>query len=137
MLCRFYLIYSSVQNQNQICILLTRPSDNHSPGPVIREVIVPIFGCHDLPKQTGTNQNGPKRTYENTETDFYGYRNRPERTLVGTETDWSRLQLIPKRTSTRTRKSRMTYDRNNPKTGRYYVCMYVCMLVGMYVGRYR
>ena len=29
-----------------------------------------ILWCHDL----------PKRTYENTETDFYGYRNGPERT---------------------------------------------------------
>ena len=45
--------------------------------------------CHDL----------PKRTYENTETDFYGYRNGPERTSVGTETDRNRLQLRPKQTS--------------------------------------
>ena len=34
-------------------------------------------GYHDL----------QKRTYENTETDFYGYQNGPERTSVGTETD--------------------------------------------------
>ena len=53
-------------------------------------------GCHDLPKQTKTERNGPKRTYENTKkgllcvakrtgTDFGGYRNS--------------LQLIPKRPS--------------------------------------
>ena len=61
-------------------------------------------GYHDL----------PKRTYENTETDFYGYRNGPERTSVGTETDRNRLQLIPKRTSMGTRKGRVGYDKNDP-----------------------
>ena len=64
-----------------------------------------------------TYRNGPDRTettYENNETDFYGYRNRPERTLVGTETDRNRLQLIPKRTSMGTRKGRVGYDRNDP-----------------------
>ena len=76
--------------------------------------------------------NGPKRTYENTETDIYGYRNGPERTLVGTETDPNRLQLIPERTSMRTRNGRVRYDRNNPNIGRY-VCMYLCMYVCMYV----
>ena len=64
-------------------------------GPIY---IVVSAGYHDLPKQTETNRNGPKRTYENTETDFYGYRNGPERTSVGTEKDWNSLQLIPKRT---------------------------------------
>ena len=62
-------------------------------------------GYHDL----------PKRTYENTEMDFYGYQKGPERTSVGTETDRNRLQLIPKRTSMGTRKGRMGYDRNDPK----------------------
>ena len=32
------------------------------------------------PKRAGTDRNRPERTYENTETDFYGYRNGPERT---------------------------------------------------------
>ena len=74
--------------------------------------------CHNL----------PKRTYENTETDFDGYRNGPERTSVGTETDRNRLQLIPKRTSMGTRKGRVGYDRINPNKVRYVlVCMYVCM----------
>ena len=75
--------------------------------------------CHDL----------PKRTYENTETDFYGYRNGQERTSVGTEMDRNRLQLIPKRTSMGTRKGWVGYDRNDPNK-----VMYV--LVGRYVGRY-
>ena len=92
------------------------------------------IGYHDLPKRTGTDRNEPERTYENTETDFYGYRNGPERTSVGTEKDWNSLQLIPKRTSMGTRKGRMGYDRNDPNkimyvwVGRYvgrYVCMYV------------
>ena len=48
------------------------------------------------PERTETDRNGPKRTYENTETDFYGYRNGPERTSVGTKTDRNRLQLIPR-----------------------------------------
>ena len=48
--------------------------------------------------QNGPKRTGPKRTYENTEADFYGYRNGQERTSVGTETDRNRLQLIPKRT---------------------------------------
>ena len=60
-----------------------------------------------------TYRNGPKRTYANTETDFYGYRNGPKRTSVGTETDLNRLQLIPKRTSMGTKKGRMGYDRND------------------------
>ena len=80
-------------------------------------------------RPTKTDRTGPKRTYENTETDFYGYRNRPERTSVGTETDRNRLQLIPKRTSMGTRKGRVGYDRNDPNK-----VMYV--LVGRYVGRY-
>ena len=63
---------------------------------------------------TETDRNGPTRTYENTETDFYGYRNGPERTSVGTETDQNSLQLIPKRTSMGTRKGRVGYDRNDP-----------------------
>ena len=84
--------------------------------------------CHDLPKRTETNRNGPKRTYENTETDFYGYRNGPEQTSVSTETDWNRLQLIPKRTSMGTKKGRVGYDRNDSNK-----VMYV--LVGRYVGR--
>ena len=81
-------------------------------------------GCHDLPKRTETDRNGPKRTYENTETDFYGYRNRPERTSVGTETDRNILQLITKRTSMGTRKGRVGYERNDHNK-----IMYV--LVGM------
>ena len=81
--------------------------------------------------------SGPKRTYENTKTDFCGYQNRPERTSVGIETDRSRLQLRPKRTSMGTRKGRVGYDRNDPNKvmyaliGRYmYVGMYVCIYVG-------
>ena len=31
----------------------------------------------------------PKRTYENTETDFYGYRNGPEQTSAHTETNFN------------------------------------------------
>ena len=84
--------------------------------------------CHNLPKRTGTNRNGQKQTYENTETDFYGYRNGPERTSVGTETDRNRLQLILKRTSMGTRKGRVGYDRNDPNKAMY-------VLVGRYVGR--
>ena len=80
-------------------------------------------------ERTETDRNEPKRTYENTETDFYGYRNGPERISVGTETDRNRLQLIPKRTSMRTRKGRMGYDRDDPNK-----VMYV--LVGRYIGRY-
>ena len=45
---------------------------------------------------TETDRLGRERTYENTETDFYGYRNGPERTSVCTKTDRNRLQLIPK-----------------------------------------
>ena len=37
------------------------------------------FGCHDLLKQT----------YENTETDFSGYRNGPEQTSTHTETNFN------------------------------------------------
>ena len=80
-------------------------------------------GYHDL----------PKRTYENTETDFYGCRNGllwvPKWTSVGTKMDQNRLQLIPKRTSMGTRKGRVGYDRNDPNK-----IMYVW--VGRYVGRY-
>ena len=61
----------------------------------------------DIPKRTGTEQNGPELTDENTQTDFYGYRNGPERTSVLTETGRNSLQLIPKRTSMGTRKGRM------------------------------
>ena len=86
------------------------------------------LGYHDLPKRTGKDRNGPERTYENTETDFYGYRNGPERTSVGTETDRNRLQLILKRTSMGTRKGRVGYDRNDPNK-----IMYVW--VGRYVFR--
>ena len=89
--------------------------------------------CHNGPKRTGTNRNGPmkilKRTSVGTETDFSGYRNGPERISVGTETDWGRLQLIPKRTSVGTRKGRVGYDRSDPNK-----VMYV--LVSRYVGRY-
>ena len=79
-------------------------------------------------KNGPTDRNGPKRTYEYTETDFYGYRNVPEWTSLGTVTDRNRLQLIPKRTSMGTRKGRVGYDRNDPNK-----VMYV--LVGRYVGR--
>ena len=65
-------------------------------------------------ERTETERNEPKRTHENTETDFYGHRNGPKRTSVGTETDRNRLQLIPKRSSVGTRKGRMGYDRNDP-----------------------
>ena len=77
---------------------------------------------------TETDRNRPKRTYENTETDFYGYRNGPERSSVGTETDRNRLQLISKRTSMGIRKGRVGYDRNDPNN-----VMYV--LVDRYGGR--
>ena len=60
----------------------------------------PELGYHDLPKRTGNDWNRPKRTYENTETDFYGYRNGPEQTSVGTETDQNRLEWALKRTGT-------------------------------------
>ena len=76
-----------------------------------------------------TYRNELERTYENTETDFYGYRNGPERTSVSTETDRNRLQLIPKQTSMGTRKGRVGYNRNDPNK-----VMYV--LVSRYVGRY-
>ena len=66
-----------------------------------------------------TDRDGPKRTYENTETDFYGYRNGPERTSVGTATDRNRLQLIPKQTSMGTRNDRVGYVRNNPNKSMY------------------
>ena len=70
------------------------------------------MGYHDL----------PKRTYENTETDFYGYRNR--------------LQLIPKRTSVGTRKGRVGYDRNDPNKIMYVlVGRKVGMLVCRHTGR--
>ena len=84
--------------------------------------------CHDLPLRTGTDRNGPERTYENTETDLFGYRNGPERTSVGTETDRNRLLRIPKRTSMGTRNGRVRYDRKDPNK-----VMYV--LVGRYIGR--
>ena len=74
----------------------------------------PFHKNSEYPMGVTIYQNGPKRTYENTETDFCGYRNGPERTSVGTETDRKRLQLIPKRTSMGTRKGRMGYDRNDP-----------------------
>ena len=59
-------------------------------------------GYHDLPKQTGTDRNGPDRTetdlrkYRNgllwvpkrTGTDFSGYRNGPEQTSAHTETNF-------------------------------------------------
>ena len=97
---------------------------------------------HDLPKRTETNRNVPertatdrngptkipKRTFMGMETDRNG-----SRTSVGTEMDRNRLQLIPKRTG---RKSRVGYDRNNPKKCMYvlvcmywYACMYICMYV--------
>ena len=38
-----------------------------------------VHGCHDL----------PKRTYENTETDFYEYRNGPEQTSAHTEMNFN------------------------------------------------
>ena len=48
--------------------------------------------CHNLPKRTGTDQNGPenrngptkipKRTSMGTETDFSGYQNEPEQALL-------------------------------------------------------
>ena len=68
--------------------------------------------CHDLPKRTGSDRNGPTKI--------------PKRTSMGTETDRNRLQLIPKRTSMGTRKGRVGYDRNDPNK-----VMYV--LVGRYV----
>ena len=105
---------------------------------VIDEILMPT---HHYPLHRGitTYRNGPERTYENTETDFYGYRNGPERTSVGTETDRNRLQHTPKRTSIGTSKGRVGYDWNNPNksmyilvgryVGRLYVCMYVCVCV--------
>ena len=44
--------------------------------------LVFVHGCHDL----------LKRTYESTETDFYGYRNRLQRVPKGTRTDFSSYQ---------------------------------------------
>ena len=82
-------------------------------------------------ERTETEPNGPKRTYENTETDFYGYRN--WRTSVGTQTDQNRLQLIPKRTSRGTRKGKVGYDRNDPNKSMY-VLVFMYVLVCMYVG---
>ena len=88
-------------------------------------------GVDNKPAEFGvtTYRNGPKRTYENTETDFYGYRNGPKRTSVGIETDRNSLQFIPKRTSMGTRKGRVGYDRNDPTK-----IMYV--LLGRNVGMY-
>ena len=109
-----------------VFVFFAGPIKGYSPGGRVNN-----FGYHDLPKQTGTDEtgrNGPKRTYENNETDFYGYRNGPERTSVGTETDRNRLQLTPKRTSIGIRKCRMGYNRNNPNKSMY-------ILVGRYVGR--
>ena len=40
--------------------------------------------CHDLPKRTGADRNGPTKI--------------PKRTSMGTETDRNRLQWVPKRT---------------------------------------
>ena len=80
----------------------------------MHKILVNIHAFDRVSRPTETDRNGPKRTYENTETDIYGYRNGPERTSVGTETDQSRLQLIPKRTSMGTRKGRVGYDRNDP-----------------------
>ena len=60
------------------------------------------------------DRNEPKRTCENTETDFCGYRNGLELTSVGIEMDQNKLQLIPKQTSVGTRKGRVGYDRNDP-----------------------
>ena len=76
-------------------------------------------GVSRLTETDRNGPNGPERTYENTETDFYGYRNGPERTSVGTETDRNRLQLIPKRISVGTRKGRVGYDRNDPNKVMY------------------
>ena len=76
-----------------------------------------ITGDDTVSRLTETDRNRPEqteRTYENTETDFYGSRNKPERISVGTETDRNRLQLILKRTSMGTRKGRVGYDRNDP-----------------------
>ena len=97
------------QNLQRLCLgtLLWRPL-SMSRGHQFLSVLAHC-GCHDL----------PKRTYENTETDFYGYRNEPEWTSVGTETDRNRLQLIPKRTSMGTRKGRVGYDRNDPNKVMY------------------
>ena len=56
---------------------------------------ITIFRCRCVyvsswvSRLTETDRNGPKRTYENTETDFYG-----------TETDRNGLQWVPKRTGT-------------------------------------
>ena len=86
------------------------------------------IGFLSVSRLTETNRNGPERTYENTETDFYGCQNGPERTSVGIETDRNRLQFIPKRTSMGTRKGRVEYDRNDP-----HKVMYI--LVGRYVCR--
>ena len=46
------------------------------------------------PEQIKTDRNGPKRTHENTETDFYGYRNGPERIA-----DFSGYRNGPEQTS--------------------------------------
>ena len=70
------------------------------------------------------DRNEPKRTYENTETDFYGYRNGLQWVSKRTGID----QLIPKRISMGTRKGRVGYDRNDPNKVIY-------VLVGRYVGR--
>ena len=56
------------------------------------EIVNVISGrCHDLPKRTGTDQNGPtkipKRTSMGTGTDFSGYRNGAEQTSAHIETN--------------------------------------------------
>ena len=45
-----------------------------------------------MSRLTETDRNGSKRIHENTEMDFYVYRNGTERTSVGAETDRNRLQ---------------------------------------------
>ena len=80
----------------------------------VEKVIGSIFVCLRVSRLTKTDRNEPERTYQNTKTDFCGYRNGPERTSVGTETDRNRLQLWLKRTSVGTRKGGVGYDRNDP-----------------------
>ena len=89
---------------------------------------VEIKRCHDFPKRTGTDRNGPMKI--------------PKRTSVGTETDRNGLQWVPKRIGTDFSSYRNEIQSEPEKVelgtiGTILPKMYVLVgrYVGMYVGR--
>ena len=56
------------------CRFDVSPVNSPDPDPEIKLWISGVTTYRNGPERTETDRSGPKRTYENSEADFYGYR---------------------------------------------------------------